>query len=50
MFWIFVCEACEIWTPWPEMEPMPHALEGEVFTIGHQGSPYIRDFLTYQLT
>ena len=44
MFWIFVCEACEILTPWSEMEPMPHALEGEIFTTGHQGGPYIRDF------
>lgn len=26
------------------MEPMPHALEGEIFTTGHQGGPYIRDF------
>jgi len=34
MFWFFGCEAYGILTPWPGIEPAPHALEGEVLTTG----------------
>ena len=39
MFWFFGCEACGILIPWPGIEPVPPALEGEVLTTGSQGSP-----------
>ena len=31
--------ACGILAPWPGIEHTPHALEGEILTTGHQGSP-----------
>ena len=34
LFDFFVWEACGILGPWPEMEPIPPALEGEVLTSG----------------
>ena len=34
MFWFFGCEACGILAPWPGIEPVPPALEGEVLTTG----------------
>ena len=35
----FGCEACWILAPWPEIEPLPLALKGEVLTTDCQGSP-----------
>lgn len=37
MFCFFGCEVYAMLTPWPGIEPIPHALEGEVLTS--QGSP-----------
>ena len=31
-FFFFGLEACKILVPWPEIEPVPPALEGEVLT------------------
>ena len=39
MFWIFGLEVRGIWVPWPETEPAPLALEGEVLTTGSSGKP-----------
>ena len=37
MFWFFGCEACGNLAPPSGIEPSPHALEGEVLTIGPPG-------------
>ena len=37
MFWFFGWEAYGIFNPWPEMEPMPPALDGQVLTTGQPG-------------
>ena len=37
MFWFFGWKACGILAPWPEIEPTPPALEGEVLTTGQPG-------------
>ena len=34
MFWFFDCEACGIFTPWPGVEPISPALEGDALTTG----------------
>ena len=34
MFWFFSHEACGILAPWPGIEPVPPALEGEVLNTG----------------
>ena len=39
MFWFFGPEACEILVPLPGIKPTPPALEVEVLTTDHQGSP-----------
>ena len=36
-FWFIGCQACGISAPWPKMEPVPSALEGEVLSNGPQG-------------
>ena len=38
MFWSFGQEVCGILAPWPGMEPVPPALEGEVLTTGPPGN------------
>ena len=41
MFWFFGHEACEILPPWPGIEPVLPALEGEVWATGPTGkSPF----------
>ena len=46
MFWFFDWEACGIFTPWPRVEPISPALEGETLTTWtHQGSPRNKFFL-----
>ena len=37
MFWFFGPEAYGILTPQPEIEPAPHALEGQVLTTEPPG-------------
>ena len=37
MFGFFGPEACGIFAPWPEIEPVPPALEGEVLTTRSPG-------------
>ena len=37
MFWFFGYEAYGILAPWPGIEPIPSALEGEVLTTGPPG-------------
>ena len=39
LFWVFGHVPCGIPAPPPGMEPAPAALEGEVLTTDHQGSP-----------
>ena len=39
MFCVFGCEAYEILAPWPEIEPVPLALEGSALTTGPPGKP-----------
>ena len=41
MLQLFSHEACGILAPCPGIKPAPPALEGEVLTIDHQGSPAI---------
>ena len=46
MFLFFDWEACGIFTPWPRVEPISPALEGEALTTWtHQGSPRNKFFL-----
>ena len=40
MFWFFGHKTCGILAPRPGIEPATPALEGEVLTTGHQGSPW----------
>ena len=39
VFWFFGPKACGVLAPCPGIESPPPALEGEVVTTGHQGSP-----------
>ena len=40
MFWLFGCKAYGISAPWPGIEPIPPALEGEVLTAGPPGKSW----------
>ena len=37
MFWFFGCKACVVLAPQPEIESVPHVLEGEVLSNESQG-------------
>ena len=45
MFVCFEHEVCGILAPWPEIEPAPPALEGEVLTPGPPGKSLNTDSL-----
>ena len=44
MLWSFGHEACWILAPWPRIEPVPHALEGNVPTTGPPGKSLLLVF------
>ena len=43
-------EACGVFIPWPEIEPVPPALEGDSSSLDHQRSPSLFAFVLPSFT